>query len=292
MSGAAVRDLAGASTMTAFPSRPWWRLCVALWAVAAAGAAAAMPPATLEAPSGGWNRGTLTDHSGDGAVAYPNPPIDRGVQAGRTLIRGRLAAEHRARDANRRPRTPPTLVVNGNPMPLYSDADGHFARPYAFGPGSNSVEIRSADGQPLRRLQFFEADPGRPRAQLRAILAWDDDQAEVDLHVLTPDGQHAFWAHPVLANGGGMDVDSVDGAGPEMFSMTAPLRGPYQLYVNYWGNFGDAGYHFDESTRQKKIITCRITLVFHENTPQERRESFVVPLRKIGDLTHVKTVMF
>lgn len=263
-----------------------------LCALVLAGPAAALQPATVDAPAGGWNYGGLTDHSADSAVAYPYSPIDRGAQAGRTLIRGRLAAEHRARDAAGKPRTPPTLVVNGNPMPLYSGDDGRYARPYAFGPGSNSVEIRSADGQSLQRLQFFEANPARPRAQLRAILAWDDDQAEVDLHVLTPDGQHAFWAHPVLTNGGGMDVDSVDGAGPEMFSITTPLRGPYQLYVNYWGNFGDAGYHFDERTRQKKIITCRITLVFHENTPQERRESFVVPLRKIGDLTHVKSVIF
>ncbi|NMG32898.1 DUF2135 domain-containing protein [Azoarcus sp. TTM-91] len=254
--------------------------------------ALALQPLTLDAPAGGWNRGGFTDRSEDSGVAYPYSPIDRGAQAGRTLIRGRLAAEHRARDANGKVRMPPTLVVNGNPMPLYSDNDGRFARPYAFAPGSNSVEIRSAGGESLGRLQFYEANPARPRAQLRAILAWDDDQAEVDLHVLTPDGQHAFWAHPQLSNGGGMDVDSVDGAGPEMFSMTAPLRGPYQLYVNYWGNFGSAGYHFDESTRQRKIITCRITLVFHENTPQERRESFVVPLRKIGDLTHVKTVIF
>ncbi len=257
--------------------------------------ALALDPTALEAPLGGWNRGGLTDHSGESGVAYPYSPIDRGAQTGRTMIRGRLDAELRGtgKEPGKGPaRTPPTLVVNGNPMPLYSDDDGRFARPYAFGPGSNSVEIRDANGRPVKRLQFYEADPLRPRAQLRAILAWDDDQAEVDLHVLTPDGQHAYWAQPVLSNGGGMDADSVDGAGPEIFSITTPLRGPYQFYINYWGNFGASGYHFDESTRQKKIITCRLTLVFQENTPHERRESFVIPLRKIGDLTHVKTIMF
>ncbi len=255
----------------------------------------ALDPTTLEAPLGGWNRGELTDHSADTAVAYPYSPIDRGAQTGRTMIRGRLDAALRGQGEKKGEgpaRTPPTLVVNGNPMPLYSDDDGRFARPYAFGPGSNSVEIRSADGRSIKRAQFYEADPLRPRAQLRAILAWDDDQAEVDLHVLTPDGQHAYWARPALNNGGGMDADSVDGAGPEIFSVTAPLRGPYQFYINYWGNFGASGYHFDESTRRKKIITCRLTLVFQENTPHERRESFVIPLRKIGDLTHVKTIMF
>lgn len=110
--------------------------------------------------------------------------------------------------------------------------------------------------------------------------------------MLTPDGQHAYWARPVLATGGGFDVDSVDGAGPEIFSVTAPARGAYQVYVNYWGNFGASGYHFDESTRKQDVITARITLIVFENTPRERRESFVVPLRNIGDLSLVRSFLY
>jgi uncharacterized protein YfaP (DUF2135 family) len=109
--------------------------------------------------------------------------------------------------------------------------------------------------------------------------------------VLTPDGGHAFFASPILANGGGLDVDSVDGAGPEMFSIAAPLPGTYRVYVNYWGNFGASGYHFDESTRQQPVITARVTLVFDENTGAERRETFNIPMRKIGDLQLVRTFL-
>ncbi|MDR2189128.1 MAG: DUF2135 domain-containing protein [Azonexus sp.] len=248
------------------------------------------PP--IESPRGGWNFGGLTDDSDKEGVAYPYNLIDRGVQRGRTLIRGQL--NQRLRDEKTGKvarRLPPTLVVNGNPMPLYSDEEGRFARPYAFAPGSNSIELLTAEGQSVQRLQFYESNPARPRAQLRAILSWDDNQAEVDLHVLTPDGQHATWSSPVLSGGGGMDVDSVDGAGPEIFSVAAPVRGPYLFYVNYWGNFGASGYHFDE-TRQKPIITCRLTLILNENTANERRESFVVPLRKVGELSHIRTLIF
>ena len=202
----------------------------------------------------------------------------------RTLIRGRLAVT----GTERRP--PGTLIVNGNPMPLYTGENGRFVRPYAFGAGSNSVEVRApiAPGSLIpvvRRLQFHETQGDGARAALRAILTWDDAQAEVDLHVLTPDGQHAFWAAPVLQGGGGLDVDSVDGAGPEIFSLAAPLSGPYLFYVNYWGRFGDDGYHFDDAQRRRPIITVRLTLVFAENTANERRVSRIVPLRRIGDLT-------
>ena len=239
----------------------------------------------IEGPRAGWKSGSLVDGSDRLAVAYPPNLIDRGSQKHRVLIQGRLALAGQS--------GPYTLVVNGNPMPLYAGGhDGRFARPYAFGFGSNSIEIRSPDGKQRRRLQFYEAQPNRPQARIRIVLGWDDDQAEVDLHVVTPDGQHAFWAHPVLSNGGGLDVDSVDGAGPEMFSMTAPLRGAYHVYVNYWGNFGGGGYHFDENTRKKDVITTTVTLVFEENTLRERRETFAIPLRKIGDLNLVKSFLY
>ncbi len=244
-------------------------------------------PATsvdLQRPLGGWNHAGLTDGSNDLKVAYPNPPIDRGAQKQRALIEGALKQAAGSRQ-------PPTLVVNGNPMPLYAGKDGRFARPWAFGAGSNGVEVRTPGGA-TKRVQFYEANAGRPQAQLRLILTWDDPQAEVDLHVLTPDGQHAFFAQPLLSGGGGFDVDSVDGAGPEIFSVAAPVRGAYQVYVNYWGNFGASGYHFDEATRQRDVITARVTLVVHENTTRERRESFVVPLRKIGDLNLVRAFQY
>ena len=249
-----------------------------------AGAAGAQP-LTLERPTGGWNHAGLIDGSAEVRHAYPTPPIDRGGQKFRALISGAL------RDAGKS-HLPPTLVVNGNPMPLYAGADGRFNRPWAFGAGSNGVEIRLPDDDPRKRMQFYEANSGRPQAQLRMVLTWDDPQAEVDLHVISPDGQHAFWAQPRLPAGGGFDVDSVDGAGPEIFSVTAPVRSAWQAYVNYWGNFGASGYHFDEKTRTRDVVTARITLIVHENTPRERRESFVVPLRKIGDLNLVRNFVF
>jgi uncharacterized protein YfaP (DUF2135 family) len=245
-----------------------------------AGAASA---GELDRPVGGWNRAGLTDRSDAAAYAYPYSPIDRGAQRYRSLIQGRL--KHAGR------RRPGVLVVNGNSLPLYTGADGRYVRPYAFGTGSNSVEVRDGDGSSTR-VQFYETNTSGPRPRIRISLAWDDSQAEVDMHVITPDVQHAFWARPVLDGGGGLDVDSVDGPGPEMFTTAAPHHGIYYVFVNYWGNFGAAGYHFDESTRQQPVITARITLVFEENTLQEKRETFVVPLRKIGDLVQVKSFTY
>jgi uncharacterized protein YfaP (DUF2135 family) len=239
--------------------------------------------ADLTRSFGGWRHSGLTNEGEQFVAAYPRPPVDRGAQRYRTLIEGRL------KRIDKHARKPPTLVVNGNPTPLYTDDEGAFARPWAFGAGSNSIELISADGRQHQRMQFYEADASKPQAKLRAIVTWNDPHAQVDLHVITPGGLHAFFANPTLEDGSGFDVDSVDGAGPGIFSSAAPERGTWLFFLNYWGNFDTTGYNFDASAHDRDVITATLTLVFNENTPNERRETMVVPLRKIGDLMLVKS---
>lgn len=238
----------------------------------------------LDGPRGGWRHSAADDERDkDFAAAYPKPPVDRGRQQGRALIAGAL------RDIGPHQR-PGRYVVNGVDMPLYTDAQGQFVKPWAFGPGSNSVEVVSASGKAKRRVQFYEAHAGKTTAKLRVILGWDDAQAEVDLHVITPDGEHAFWASPLLQRGGGFDVDSVDGGGPEIFSTATPVPGNYLLYVNYWGNFTAAGYNFAADAHERPLITTRVTIIQDENTPDERQETLTVPLRRIGDLVFIRAL--
>jgi len=251
-------------------------------------AATAQEAPVLDTPRNGWSHAGLADRSDEARVAYPSPPIDRGAQRHRTLIEGRLRMEGKTMRGRG-----PALVINGNPLTLQTGADGRFARHYAFGAGSNSVELRDAQGRMVARRQFYEANRSRLAPQVRIACSWDVPEAEIDLHIVTPDGQHAFWARPVLDGGGGLDLDSVDGPGPEMFSTVAPQRGAYHVYVNYWGSYSQAeGYSFDEGRRSLPVVTVRVELVFHENTPDEKRESFVVPMRKIGDLTLVKSFLY
>ena len=238
---------------------------------------------TMDSPHGGWNFSGLVDHSGDARVSYPTPPIDRGAQRNRTLIKGDIKAAGLER---------PQLVVNGNPMTLQSGQDGRYERHYAFGGGSNSVELKSVRGKSAKRIQFYEANPNQLTAKLRIICSWDAPEAEVDLHILTPDRQHVAYFNPIMNGGGGLDVDSVDGPGPEMFTTATPLHGTYNVYINYWGNLNESGYNFDQSKLTKPIITARVTVITDENTPNEKRESFVVPLRKIGELMLVKSFLY
>lgn len=257
-------------------------------------AASAHAQIVLEAPTGGWK------HSGEESVQhmqevhYPANRVNAGGQhmdeAGRdrgAAIRGRIANHPKAS------RAPYLLVVNGLPMPLSVGPDGQFARPYAFPPQANSIEIRSPDRRMARRVNFYDANPNRQRVDLRIVLSWDSDMTDLDLHVISPDGQHVFYGKRAVANGGALDVDVTGGYGPEIYAIPAPPRGNWQIYVNYFGGgwsdgLGDA----DDAKADKPLTVAQVAIISHEGTLDEKREVFRVPMRRPGDLTLVKSFVY
>jgi uncharacterized protein YfaP (DUF2135 family) len=227
--------------------------------------------AELEAPTSGWRSGN-PDAAFTQTVNYPavQPGIDADTPDS-NLIRGRIRAQGKQ---------PANLIVNGNAMPMRLDETGAFARPYSFGAGSNSVEVRGGDEQ--LRTQFYQSANGQPESRLRILLSWDTDGTDLDLHVVTPNGQHAWYGQRVV-KGGAIDLDVTTGYGPEIFASPAPEKGLYQIYVNYYGGGGG-----DESL----LTTARLTVVSNEGTASEKRQEFTVPMRFAGELTLVRQFMY
>lgn len=130
----------------------------------------------------------------------------------------------------------------------------------------------------MKRVQFYDANTKRAVAKLRVLLSWDTDGTDLDLHVVTPSGQHAYYGNRVVKGGGALDVDVTTGYGPEIFSHPAPEKGQYLVFVNYYGSRGGA----DDMT------TANISVITNENTASEKQETFAVPMRKAGELLLVK----
>ena len=253
----------------------------ALWAaLSIVISAPASAQVSLEAPLSGWRSAPAEQRDFIQDVHYPAASVNANGRSAASLIRGRIALVKKAANSDTRPRQPTRLVVNGIAMPLLTNQDGSFERPWSFGRGSHSVEVRTPDGQ-VRRQQFFEAQANRVPTRLRVVLSWDSDSTDIDLHVVSPDGQHVFFANRVVANGGALDVDVTTGFGPEIFATPSPLRGAYHVFVNYYG----AG------ERQDVITIAQVALIQDEGTPSEKQQVFRVPLRKPGELTLVHSFL-
>lgn len=230
----------------------------------------------IDTPRGGWRSSVGDGSNFSQRVQYPasivNSPED---QADTARVRGHIATAS--------PKNPALLVVNGVAMPLRIEEDGSFDRPYVFPSGSNSVEVRAGDRSGSRRVQFLSDGKGQTPARLRVLLAWDSDNTDLDLHVVTPDGAHVYYANRVAPNGGALDVDVTTGYGPEIYATPTPLNGTHLVYVNYYGGSQD----MDEDGNGA-ITTATITIISQEGTANEKIESVQVPLRAAGELTLVK----
>jgi uncharacterized protein YfaP (DUF2135 family) len=239
----------------------------------------------LDTPVGGWRSGAPEGESFRQTVNYPASSVNTPVgQANTARISGEIKA---ARKDNQ----PGRLIVNGVSMPLKIDASGRFDRPFSFPNGSNSVEVRSPDGQQRHRTQFLNTSGGATPAKLRVLLAWDSDGTDLDLHLVTPDGAHIWYGNRSAANGAALDVDVTTGYGPEIFAMPAPIKGQYLVYVNYYGG----GYRGDDEGGDEAVqalTTAQVTVITEEGTPSEKMETFLIPMRAVGELTLVKSFSY
>lgn len=235
----------------------------------------------IDTPIAGWRVGSKDGANFTQEVNYPASSISvRANQAQSARIMGRI-------NSTRKSTEPDTLIINGISMPLQSAADGRFDRPFSFSSGSNSVEVRSSNGEGKRRVQFFDNSGGTAPPKLRVLLSWDTDNTDLDLHLVTPDGAHIWYGNRVAANGAALDIDVTTGYGPEIIAMPAPQKGNYLVYVNYYGG----GYSRDDEGNViagKDLTVAKVTLVTEEGTPDEKQESFIIPMRVPGELTLIK----
>jgi len=67
-------------------------------------------------------------------------------------------------------------------------------------------------------------------ADLRVFIVWNDAQADVELHVIEPDGQRCYSMNNFTSNGGLISRDCV-GFGPEEYMIRTANPGKYTILV-------------------------------------------------------------
>jgi hypothetical protein len=138
---------------------------------------------------------------------------------------------------SRKPTPPLPLLPNTtNGVIGNNDLSGHsFIKAY-MGDGRNSR------GKILSNVQFVRNNLQTPVGSatdgiITITLTWGD-QPDIDLHVYEPGGDHVYYANQ-QGNSGFLDVDDVDGRGPEHYYVACDSlsTGTYQVGVNYyWGD--------------------------------------------------------
>lgn len=71
---------------------------------------------------------------------------------------------------------------------------------------------------------------------LRVVLTWDADNTDIDLWVIDPVGDKAYYGQNQTRTGGHVSRDFTQGYGPEVYTIARPLPGTYRIQANYYGD--------------------------------------------------------
>ncbi|MCI5183717.1 MAG: DUF2135 domain-containing protein, partial [Candidatus Electrothrix sp. AW1] len=71
---------------------------------------------------------------------------------------------------------------------------------------------------------------------LRISLSWDADLTDVDLHVLEPTGEHAYYEYRNTRQGARVSRDVQDGYGPEEYLLKKAVKGVYTIKAHYYAS--------------------------------------------------------
>lgn len=71
---------------------------------------------------------------------------------------------------------------------------------------------------------------------LRVVLGWDADNTDIDLWVIDPNGEKAFYGNQLSYQGGRVSRDFTGGYGPETYELRKAKPGTYTVKAQFYGH--------------------------------------------------------
>jgi len=113
---------------------------------------------------------------------------------------------------------------------------------------------------------------------IRIVMSWDADLTDMDLHVVEPSGEEAYYSHNRTRIGGLVSRDFTRGYGPEVYALKKAMKGTYTIKTKYFGSSAaklagavtlqvDVFTNFGRSNEKRRSVTLRLT---------KKKESFTV----------------
>ena len=130
------------------------------------------------------------------------------------------------------------------------------------------------DGQKPQQVQFDDVYRRKLPVKLRIVLSWDADETDIDLHVLEPNGEEAYYAHRRTQSGGFVSEDVTSGYGPEEYLKKDLERGVYKILTNYFAS---------HQTSLTGAATISVSVYTNWGTKEEKNELLTLRLDKPKD---------
>ena len=73
-------------------------------------------------------------------------------------------------------------------------------------------------------------------ADIRIVIEWTTENTDIDLWVIEPTKEKAFFANQLTKIGGHISNDMTDGYGPEEYMLRRALAGEYEVRADLYSN--------------------------------------------------------
>ena len=113
---------------------------------------------------------------------------------------------------------------------------------------------------------------------LRITLSWDADMTDIDLHVIDPYNETAYYSNRFSKQGGLVSRDFTQGYGPEQFVLRRAQKGNYTIKVKYY------------SSSQASIagpVTVRAEVITNYGRPNEKRKTISMRMNKVTGIIEI-----
>lgn len=145
----------------------------------------------------------------------------------------------------------------------------------------NALTERAARaGTPVQTAAFDARLLRNLPVDLRITLAWDADNTDIDLWVIDPNGERAYYGHPQTRQGGRMSQDATGGYGPEEFVLRDAKPGRYTVQAQFYG-------HRQQVLLSTTTVMLRLTTGF--GRPDQKDELTSLRLSGRSDMVTVGT---
>ena len=118
---------------------------------------------------------------------------------------------------------------------------------------------------------------------VRIVMTWDADNTDIDLHVIEPSGERAFYSHNRTTIGGLVSKDFTRGYGPEEYLVRKAMGGMYRIEAKYYGS---------SSAKLLGAVTLRVDIFTDFAGDDEQHRSITLRLKEENEIVSVGKIEF
>ncbi len=118
---------------------------------------------------------------------------------------------------------------------------------------------------------------------MRIVMSWDADNTDIDLHVVEPSGEKAYYSHPLTTIGGAVSKDITQGYGPEEYMVRKAMHGMYTIKAKFYGS---------RSVKLMGAVTVKVDIYTNFGGDDEQHKSITVQLKDKKEMITIGRIEF